>query len=226
MSTDLDLENVEFASNPDPRCPCVLLLDTSGSMAGEPIAALNEGLKRFRDEISGDELAARRAEVAVVTFDSDVKVVRDFVTAGSFDPPSLSATGQTHMGAGIHKALDLIEARKAEYKRNGVDYYRPWVFMITDGAPQGEPADVVERAAQRVSASEAGKHVAFFAVAVQGADVEKLRRLSARPPLELSGLKFVELFVWLSSSIQARAKVDVGDQVTLPPTDGWSSVQA
>jgi hypothetical protein len=37
----------EFALNADPRCACVLLLDTSGSMDGAPIKALNEGLKAF-----------------------------------------------------------------------------------------------------------------------------------------------------------------------------------
>ena len=128
---------VEFADNPEPRCPCVLLLDTSGSMGGAPIDALNQGLKAFQTDIAKDQLAAKRVEVAVVTFDSEVKVVQDFVTADQFVPPTLTVQGLTHMGGGIHKALDLIQARKADYKKNGVAYYRPWIFLITDGAPQG-----------------------------------------------------------------------------------------
>ena len=56
MPTHLD--HIEFAENPDPRCPCVLLLDVSASMQGESIAALNEGLKAFQREVSGDTIAA------------------------------------------------------------------------------------------------------------------------------------------------------------------------
>ena len=64
------LESAEFADNPEPRCPCLLLVDTSGSMKGERIDSLNEGLRTFRRELLRDGLAARRVEVAVVTFDS------------------------------------------------------------------------------------------------------------------------------------------------------------
>jgi len=57
-------ELTEFADNPEPRCPCVLLLDTSGSMQGEPINALNNGLRAFKDDLIKDALASKRVEVA------------------------------------------------------------------------------------------------------------------------------------------------------------------
>lgn len=181
MSDMVELEvAVEFADNPDPRCPCVLLLDTSGSMTGDPIAALNQGLQRFKEELVKDSLASRRVEVAVVTFDSDVKVVQDFVTVDQFEPPTLPARGTTHIGSAIHQALDLIQDRKATYKANGIEYYRPWVFMITDGEPQGEPDDVVEQAAERIRNEEANQQVAFFAVGIEGANMEKLRQIAGR----------------------------------------------
>jgi len=66
---------VEFAENPEPRCPCVLLLDTSGSMQGVPIEALNRGLQTFKDDLMRDPVAPKRVEVAIVTFDNDVNVV-------------------------------------------------------------------------------------------------------------------------------------------------------
>ncbi|HZO87406.1 MAG TPA: VWA domain-containing protein [Chthonomonadaceae bacterium] len=216
-------EAVEFAENPEPRCPCVLLLDTSASMRGAPIEALNEGLRMFRDDLLQDPLASRRVEVAVVTFDSDVHVVQDFVTADQFDPPTLTAHGMTHMGAAIHKALDLIQARKAQYRANGIAYYRPWVFLITDGAPQGEPEEVVAQAAQRVRADEAAKRVAFFAVGVENADMARLRDIAVRTPVKLIGLNFVEMFVWLSTSMQKVSQSQLDEQVALPPP-GWGTV--
>jgi hypothetical protein len=128
----------------------VLLLDTSGSMQVASLEALNQGLRTFRDDLARDTLAARRVEVAIVTFNSTVTVVQDFVTADQLEPPTLKADGLTHMGSAMHKALDMIQARKAQYRAHGVVYYRPWVFMITDGAPQGEADTIVERATQRL----------------------------------------------------------------------------
>ncbi len=222
-TTRLD-EAVEFAENPEPRCPCVLLLDTSSSMRGDPITALNQGLQAFKEELTKDPLASRRVEVAVVTFDSAVNMVQDFVTADQFDPPTLTAQGATHMGSGMHKGLDMVQARKAQYRDNGIAYFRPWVFMITDGAPQGESEDVVTRAVQRIKDDEATNRVAFFAVGVEGANMTRLTDMVVRTPVKLRGLNFVEMFVWLSRSMEAVAQSKIDDkQVALPPP-GWGTV--
>ncbi|MDF5718168.1 MAG: VWA domain-containing protein [Rhizonema sp. NSF051] len=216
-------EVVEFAENPEPRCPCVLLLDTSGSMQGVAIDALNEGLVSFRDELTKNSLAARRVEVAIITFDSHINVVQDFVTADQFSPPMLTAQGLTTMGAGIHKALDLIQDRKTQYRNNGIAYYRPWVFMITDGEPQGEFEDVVEQASRRLQVDETNKRVAFFTVGVENANMTRLSQIAVRTPLKLQGLNFVEMFVWLSASMSTVSHSKVDEQVALPPI-GWGSV--
>ena len=128
------LEDIGLIENPEQRCACVLLLDTSGSMSEAPIAALNEGLRVLHDTLSTDSVASRRVEVAIVTFDSAVKVVQNFTTVDQFQPPTLGASGNTSMGAGIEKALDLITERKRAYVAHGITYFRPWIFMITDGA--------------------------------------------------------------------------------------------
>lgn len=216
-------ETVEFAENPEPRCPCVLLLDTSGSMQGAPIAALNEGLRAFKNDLIRDPLASRRVELAVISFNSSVEIIQDFVTADQFESPTLEAQGMTMMGSGIHQALDLIQARKAQYRANGVVYYRPWVFMITDGEPQGEPADVVEQATRRIKEDEDNKRVAFFAVGVESANMDRLSQIVVRTPVKLIGLNFVEMFVWLSRSTQAVSRSRVDEQVALPPP-GWGTV--
>lgn len=217
-------EAVEFAENPEPRCPCVLLLDTSGSMQGAAIDALNQGLFAFKQDLIDNSLASRRVEVAVVAFDSDVRVEHDFVTADVFEPPVLTAQGLTCLGTGIHKALDMISARKAVYRNSGVAYYRPWIFTITDGEPQGEPEQIVEQATQRIKEDEANKRVAFFTVGVENANMSRLGQISVRAPLKLKGLNFTELFLWLSASMSAVSHSRLDEQVALPPV-GWGVVQ-
>lgn len=216
-------EAVEFAENPEPRCPCVLLLDTSGSMGGAPIEALNAGLQTFCEELNKDDLARKRVEVAIVSFDSQVKVIQDFVTADRFEAPILRAQGMTSMGTGIDQALDLIADRKFQYRNNGVTYYRPWVFLITDGEPQGESDETVRRAIDRIRDDETGKRVAFFAVGVENANMKRLSEISVRAPLKLKGLNFRELFVWLSASMQRVSNSKPDEQVPLPPP-GWGEV--
>ena len=217
--TQLDL-SVEFATNPEPRCACVLLLDVSGSMSGRPITALNEGLSAFAADLAGDALASQRVEVAVVTFGGEVTVVQDFVTASVFEPRKLQSTGGTPMGAAIEQAISMVEQRKERYRENGIVYYRPWVFMITDG----EPTDRWEDAAAKVRDAEQANGLAFFAVGVDGANFDVLSKIAVRPPLKLQGLQFVELFVWLSRSQRAVSTSKPGDQTALPTVEGWAVI--
>ncbi|MFL5385817.1 MAG: vWA domain-containing protein [Longimicrobiaceae bacterium] len=224
MSLVARLEDaVEFAENPEPRCPCVLLLDTSGSMQGEPLDAMLAGLEAFRFDLAVDPLAARRVEVAVVAFDNRIQVVQDFVSPDRFEIPLLTAEGMTHVGAAIEKALEMVEERKARYRAFDVAYYRPWIFLVTDGEPQGEPPEVVERAAQRLREAEGRKHVAFFAVGVENANMQALARFGTRQPLRLKGLDFREMFVWLSRSMQSVAHSRPDETVKLAPT-GWAEL--
>ena len=199
----------EFAMNPDPRCACVLLLDTSGSMGGAPVEALNLGLRAFQTDVQSDPLAKRRVEVAIVTFgNGGVVKMQDFIAAGQFSAPVLSAGGGTPMGEAIQLSLQLVRDRKAQYKSNGIAYYQPWVLMITDGAPN--PDSPWQSAAQDVQNEMAGHHLAFFAVGVEGADMQVLSQITPRA-LKLDGLKFHELFVWLSQS-QKRVSASSPDR--------------
>lgn len=203
---DLFDNSAEFADNPEPRCPCVLVLDTSQSMAGEPLAALQHGLQVFREELLAVPLARKRVETAVIAFGAEVQVVQEFATVDRFQPPMLRAAGETPLCTAIVRALDLVEKRKERYRDNGVPYARPWIFLLTDGMPQGDSLETTRQAVQRVRAAEAANKVAFFAVGIEGANMKLLARIAVRPPLKLEGLRFRELFAWLSAST-ARAAV-------------------
>ncbi len=212
----------EFVDNPEPRCPCLLLLDTSGSMQGRPIQELNEGLRTFASQLMADDLASKRVEVAIVSF-GPVQVESDFVTAEAFVPPMLSAGGATPLGEAVITGLDLVESRKALYRSQGISYYRPWIFLMTDGAP----TDAWREAAGRVQNGEELKSFSFFAVGVGGADMGVLSQLCTRRPLELRGLDFQGMFTWLSNSMSAVSQSQPGEEVALtnPATpDGWASV--
>src|SRR5262249_41950898 len=125
----------EFVDDPDPRWPCVLLLDTSGSMndprqvktALSPVQRilnespalktlrqideLNASLVAFRDELLVDEMAVKRVELSLVTF-GPVRKLTEFQNPDIFRPPSLGAEGDTPMGIAIERAIEMVRERK------------------------------------------------------------------------------------------------------------------
>lgn len=227
---------VKFAKNPEPRCPVVLLLDTSSSMQGEPIQELNKGLKTFEKAIKTHQKAALRVEVALIAFGSPVRAVdvqggggtlpfdaeRAFVTADSFVAPALEAKGNTPLGAGMRRAIKMLKDCKEMYKQNAVSYFRPWIFLISDGEPNDENWEEV---AVEAKSEEDRKGVTIFTVGVEDADMEILAHFSNRGPLKLKGLAFEELFLWLSSSMNQVANSEPGDdQIPLPSVEDWTAV--
>ena len=231
----VDFEPRVNPDNPDPRIACALLLDTSSSMTGNPIELLNKGFEQFCDEIKNDTLASKRAEISVITFDSVARVVIPFTEGRYLQPQHLSANGATAMGSAIDLALDELAAQKKAYKDAHLEYYRPWLFVLTDGAPTDHAQ--FSAAATRIKQAEAAKGVSVFAIGVgPHADLVKLKELSAkRDPVKLDGLKFAEFFQWLSASLSAAsqsgghgsndsaiADKDATEQIALPTPTGWA----
>lgn len=220
--------------NPDPRVACVVLADVSGSMQGAPIAALEQGYAAFTQYLNNDPLASKRVEVAVVTFGSVATVQVPMQEARGLAPTRFTASGRTNMAAGIHLALDILEDRKYAYKAAGLQYYRPWILLLTDGQAN---FDGFDEAVARLNAAEMARGVTVFAVgAGPYVDWQQLSRVSMqRSPAPLEGLRYEELFEWLSASLSnvsnstefARsdeALAGMGEQIKLPPLTGWSSV--
>jgi uncharacterized protein YegL len=219
-----DLSDDLLPEDHDQRAPCVLIMDVSGSMDGEPIRELNAGLSQYRDEILGESLTARRVDVAIVSFGDRVEVVQHFTNAYSFAPPELRASGPTPMASAVLTAIKLLEERKDDYRRAGMTYYRPWLFLFTDGAPTDGVAEW-QVACEAVRRGEAENKFTFYAVGVSGADFGKLKEISpSRAPLKLKGVAFREFFKWLSNSQGTVARSTPGQAIALPPAtgdDGW-----
>lgn len=165
----------ETPANWDTKTLCVLLLDTSGSMAGEKIDNLNEGLKRFHEIISDDCDLAQKTEIAIISFDSTVHHVQQPAFVENFTMPTLKAKGASNMVAGIQKAIELVEERKKYYRNKGISYKRPWIIMITDGYESN--ADFIK---DQLLKDQENKRYYFFPVAIDenDADLSMLDSLS------------------------------------------------
>lgn len=218
---DVAFDVMEFAENPEPRVPVVLLIDKSGSMNGNPIEELNNGMKVLWEELKADTLASKRAEISVIEF-GPVRTSLEFATVSNSFAPTFEAGGVTPMGEAIVKGIASLQERKKQYSANGIAYYRPWLMLITDGAP----TDDIEPAIEAIRRGEQESALSFFAIGVQGADMQALNRLNSakREALKLDGLNFKELFLWLSASVRSVSQSSLGEIVTLPSPMGWTAV--
>lgn len=211
----------DLADNPTKRVPVCLCLDVSSSMDGEAIEQLNEGVKLFYEAINDDVVAKQSADVCIVTFSDDATNVQDFESIADESAPRFSAGGWTNMGAGVNLAMDLLDERKKEYQDNGVEYFQPWLVLITDG----EPTDDYKNAARRTSDLANNKKLTIFPIGVEGADMQCLAEFSPRrKPIMLKGLNFKEFFQWLSQSVAITSHSKPGEAVKLPDTDDWGTL--
>lgn len=245
----------DLLDNPTPRIPICLCLDTSSSMlrvvGGETVSTgrtvfqdgkewniveggitalneLQEGVDHFYQAITEDEVARYGAEICVVTFDSKAKTLMDYATVDlQPDSPKLTADGDTKMGEGVNLALDLLEERKNDYKEAGVDYYQPWLVLMTDGEPNGSESEL-ERAISRTNQLVNDRKLTIFPIGIgKEADMDALAKFSPkRSPLRLKGMNFHEFFEWLSQSVSNTSQSMPGDAIKLDVEGikGWGEI--
>lgn len=219
------IPDVALVDNTEQRTPLVLVLDCSGSMAGEPIAQLNEGLRLLEQELKADAIASKRVRILLVQYGGmdNAEVVGDWQDAMDFIAPTLEAMGTTPTGQAVDLALAKIEEEKQNFKSAGIAYTRPWMFVMSDG----QPTDDWQGAADRCRHAEQSNKVAVFPLAVgSGARTNTLGEFSSKGAAavkQLQGLKFQELFLWLSASMKVVSQARPGGQAQLPAADSWSS---
>ena len=172
--------------------PIVFLLDTSASMEGEGIRRLNEGIKNFKEQFSLSKTAESTLDIAIVEFNAHAKVVQDFVHLSEMKCVEFKASGECNMGEGIDLAIDMAVKRREFYKDSGIGFLKPWIFMISAGAP----GDDIEEARARIfeeDAKGAYGNLRFWSIGVPGYNKDVLRSLTKRC-VDLGEIDFGSMF--------------------------------
>lgn len=227
---------ISYAASSSQRQLCMLVLDASGSMSDSVpgtgktrMDLLNEGVRTLHQDLMQDEVARNRVRLAIVLVggpQDDAALLMDWTDVMDFEPFEISAGGLTPLGKGMRVALQVIEQEKLALKSAGITYTRPWMFVMTDGAPTDEPGDW-QVATAECRAAEAAGRCNVFPVGVDGADMAVLSQISAATPaIQMSAAKFKEFFLWLSASTSAASRSAPGDTVQMPTISAWANVQS
>jgi len=207
----------DLITNPTTRLPVCLCLDVSYSMNGKPLQELVKGVHNFFQAIKDDEIAKYSVELSIVIFHDNAEVILDFASIDRQKLPRLKAQGTTSMGKGVNLALDILETRKSEYSNRGIDYYQPWMVLMSDGGP----TDNINSAVQKVKELIKKKKLTLFPVALgSGANVQILRKFSSLQNNSVLRVttpeNFREFFQWLSQSVSVASQSTPGENPVLP----------
>jgi uncharacterized protein YegL len=207
---------------------CLLLLDTSGSMGPDPanpglapITALNSAVNRFKFEVTNDKQTRDIVDIAVVEFNTKVNVVQDFCPIEQMLPVNLTAGGSTNMVDAVKIAIEMVKEHTRLLRKAGSEPYKPWIIMISDGAPD-TPIDSVAKTVsddenfKTPDGKDAGKY-RFWCLGVDGYDKPTLKKLSPDRTFDLKGKDFNGFFDWIHKSIAVTSQTTPGQPTSLPP---------
>lgn len=203
------------------RLPVYFLLDTSGSMFGEPIQALNNALSGMIYSLRTDAQAQETLWISIVSFDREVKEIIPLTDLQSFQLPEITCpqSGPTNTGKGLELIFKKVtnEIRKGSPEQKGD--WRPLLFVFTDGKPsdiqlyrtmlpkikQLNFGSIIGCAAGRLADDSILKELCDNVVHIETADSSTLR----------------QFFKWVSDTIeQGNKSMGTTDQVNVPPPPG------
>jgi uncharacterized protein YegL len=211
----------------------MLVLDASGSMdlivpatGRKRIEELNQGLALLKQELMNDETASQRVQLAIVCVGGpagDADLLMNWTDAWQFDPPQLFARGATPLGQGLRLALQSVDQQKQQLKAQGIGFTRPWIMVISDGAPTDDQR-IWQAVAQECRAAEAAKRCVIYPIGVADANMSVLQQISSTPALKMAEARFKEYFQWLSSSLSSMSRSQPNAQVQLAAPSPWTVV--
>ncbi|MCR4801026.1 MAG: VWA domain-containing protein [Bacteroidales bacterium] len=201
------------------RLPVYLLLDTSGSMYGEPIEAVRNGLQVLVSTLKSDPYALETAYLSVITFNSNAQQVVPLTELSAFQQPNIDASGCTALGEALELLANKVDTEVTKTTAEVKGDWKPLVFIMTDG----EPTDDITKGLAEFKKRKFGVVVAC--AAGQGANLDTLRKITeAIVQLDTTSSDEIKAFFkWVSSSISTSSKSveDAGKEATglseLPP---------
>lgn len=201
------------------RLPVYLLLDTSGSMSGEPIEAVKNGVQVLVSTLRQDPYALETAFLSIITFDGTARQIVPLTELASFQIPAIAASGGTGLGAALALLADKIEAEVGKTTAQVKGDWKPIVFIMTDGSP----TDDWKKGLERLKKTRTGLVIAC--AAGQGADTSVLKQITeVVVQLDTADASTIKAFFkWVSASVSTGSqKIDlVKKEVTglsdLPP---------
>ncbi|NBK97679.1 MAG: VWA domain-containing protein [Erysipelotrichia bacterium] len=191
------------------RLPVYLLLDTSGSMSGEPIEAVKNGVQILISTLMQDPYALETAYLSIITFDNDAKQLIPLTELPSFQMPSLNVTGTTAMGSALKLVAERIDAEVQKTTADVKGDWKPLIFLMTDGSP----TDDIQKGIERLRQSKTGLIIAC--AAGQAADTQKLKQITEIVvQLDTADSNTIKAFFkWVSASISTGSqKIESGQK--------------
>ena len=184
------------------RLPVYLLLDTSGSMYGEPIEAVKNGVQTLISTLRGDPYALETAYVSIITFNSSAQQISPLTELAAFQQPSINAGGGTALGGALSLLAQKIDTEVIKTTTEVKGDWRPLVFIMTDGVP----TDDLSKGLSEFRRRKYGMVVAC--AAGQGASTDTLKQITEKVvQLDTADSATIKsFFKWVSASISTSSK--------------------